>query len=391
MNAYSPLMTACDADRLEVVTSPERLAAVAPAWEELWRRADGLVFQHPSWIQAWWATDPRQDRRQLRIGLLWRGATLEAVLPFAIIERKGLRILEWAAKDHSDYGDCLASAEVTQAMLAGLWKGVVASGGFDMVYLNRLLPDAAAQALVTPPGKPALILRPNHRSEISYRVAGPWTKGAQWFESQSKKTRQNYRRGRKVLEEAGELRFRLLGDDEPLEPLLERVAALKRKWLERNERASDLFDEGAPALAALVGTMAKLGILRIFVLECAGRPIAISINFVQRGTMMAFVTTYDPDFERASPGTVLMMDYIQWSIDRGLVMVDFLCGGEDFKRRFATQSQPLESVIGSRTALGALAVAADGLTHRARSLHAKHGARWKRNRTAAVQRPDAED
>jgi CelD/BcsL family acetyltransferase involved in cellulose biosynthesis len=107
--------------------------------------------------------------------------------------------------------------------------------------------------------------------------------------------------------------------------------------------------------------------------------------------MMAFVTTYDPDFERASPGMVLMMDYIQWSFDRGLVMVDFLCGGEDFKRRFATQSEPLESVMGSRTALGVLAVAADGLAHRARSLHARHGPLWKRNRAAAAQKPDAED
>jgi CelD/BcsL family acetyltransferase involved in cellulose biosynthesis len=83
--------------------------------------------------------------------------------------------------------------------------------------------------------------------------------------------------------------------------------------------------------------------------------------------MMAFVTTYDPAFERASPGMVLMMDYIQWSLDRGLTTVDFLCGGEDFKRRFATHSVTLSSVMGGRSLRGRLAVLADRARHATKS------------------------
>jgi CelD/BcsL family acetyltransferase involved in cellulose biosynthesis len=116
--------------------------------------------------------------------------------------------------------------------------------------------------------------------------------------------------------------------------------------------------------------MRRLGILHIFVLELADTVVAISINVVQRRRMMAFITTYDPEFERASPGMVLMMDYIQWSIDQGLSMVDFLCGGEDFKRRFATQAVTLDSVSGARTLLGRLAVLADGAQHAIRSRRA---------------------
>lgn len=173
------------------------------------------------------------------------------------------------------------------------------------------------------------------------------------------------------MEEAGELRFRLMGPDEPLEPVLARVAALKRAWLERHGRASDLFDEGAPALAALVAVMRRLGILHVFVLELAGTIVAVSINVVQRRRMMAFITTYDPEFERASPGMVLMMDYIQWSIDQGLEMVDFMCGGEDFKRRFATESERLDSVTGARTLVGRLAMLADNAGHAFRNWRAR--------------------
>jgi CelD/BcsL family acetyltransferase involved in cellulose biosynthesis len=80
--------------------------------------------------------------------------------------------------------------------------------------------------------------------------------------------------------------------------------------------------------------------------------------------MMAFVTTYDPDFERASPGMLLMVDYVCWSIDHGLGLVDFLCGDEPFKLRFANASVTLETFIASRTLLGAAATRADDLRHR---------------------------
>lgn len=362
-------LAAVDGRKLEIVTSQERLTALAPAWDALWRQADGLVFQSHGWISAWWRTTPGRDQRELLIGLVWNGENLEAVLPFATIRRRGIRILEWAAKEHSDYGDILVAPGWSREAAAALWRAIATAGRFDMAYLNRLAPEAVARQIVTDDNA-ALRLRPNHRCEINYRVSGSWNRGALWFDQQSKKTRQNYRRGRKFMEESGEVRFRLMAPGEPLEPVLQRVAALKRKWLERHGHASDLFDEGSPALAALVGVMAKLGILRVFLLECGDSIVAVSINLVQRDRMMAFVTTYDPDHERASPGMVLMMDYIQWSIDQGLSMVDFLCGGEDFKRRFATQAVTLDSVSGGRTLLGRLAVLADGAQHAIRNRRA---------------------
>lgn len=367
MNAHTPV--AAPAPTLEIVTSPERLAALAPAWTALWRRVDGLVFQSHGWVSAWWRTDHNIERRALLIGLVWVGGALKAVLPLATVRRKGVRLLEWAAKDHSDYGDILVAPDCDPAALAAIWRRVLAEGAFDMAYLNRLLPDAAVRPLLT-----AARFRPNHRSELNFRVAGPWRTGAEWFEAQSKKTRQNYRRSCKFLEEAGAVRFRLLGADEPLAPILARVAMLKRKWMAERGHESDLFDRDSTSLEALVAVLAELGILRIFVLECAGTVIAVSINFVQRNRMMAFVTTYDSDFERGSPGTVLMMDYIQWSIDQGLEMVDFLCGGEDFKRRFATETVVLDSVVCARTLRGQLAMLADGAHHRFKTWQARRRA-----------------
>jgi CelD/BcsL family acetyltransferase involved in cellulose biosynthesis len=228
--------------------------------------------------------------------------------------------------------------------------------------IDRLLPDAAARRIFYADGAiGGVTLKPSHRQEISSRIAGDWESGATWLASHPKKTRQNYRRGIKMLEEAGKVKFRLLAQGEPLEPVLDRLAALKRKWLERNDQKSELFEGEALALKALVDVLARTGILRLFVIELDGVVVAVSVNFVQRNTIMAWVTTYDPDFARASPGTVLIFDYVQWSINHGLGMVDLLCGGEAFKDRLATHVIELQSVVGSRTVKGSLALFAHGM------------------------------
>jgi len=358
MNAHARIEAQLD-DRYEIVDSAARLDEIGAAWNVLWRRGDGLVFQSHDWVSAWWKTVPGRDHRQLRIGLIWRGSELIAILPLAIQRRKGLRFLEWAANDCTDYADILIDPACPPASLHRLWEQAVAAGGLDVYFLNRLRPDAKFRAIIDAPD--GLKLPANRRTEVSSQVVGDWTAGAEWFDGQSKKMRQNYRRARKTLEETGSVTFRLLPLDEPVAPVLARLSELKRKWLIDIGRVTPLFDEGTPALPALVEVLQKADALRIFVLECNDTVIAISLNFVQHGTLMAFITSYDPLYERGSPGMVLLMDYVQWSIDQGLKEVDFLCGSESFKARYATRQLTLTSVMAPRSLKGRLAMLADDL------------------------------
>lgn len=354
--------------RIDYIRDAEGLAGLRDAWDALWLTCDALIFQSHGWIEAWWTHIPDRDTRQLLIACAWQGSMLVGIMPLATHRHRGLRILEWAARDHADYCDMLIHPQAPAGLARQIWQDVSRQGGYDLVLLNRLLPEARAHDLGLRGA--GIVLSPNHRSEMSLRVVGPYANGEAWFSSQNKKTRQNYRRGMTYLNEGAETRFRLLPEDAELGPVLDRLSALKRAWLIRMGLEAPLFDDGAPLLCAFVEALRKTGQLRIFVLERADEIAAISINFVAHNRMMAFITTYDPAVEKGSPGMVLMVDYIRWAFDNGLDLVDFLCGAEDFKSRFASETVTLTSMSGAATLFGTAAITTDRVVERIRRYRA---------------------
>ena len=345
--------------RFEIVTTAERLAQIEAPWTALWHEAGALVFQSHAWVSVWWNTLPSGHAFRLRIALLWHGDRLRAVLPLAIRRRGILRLLEWAAISCTDYPDVLTSPDCPPERLVALWEAVAGARGFDIVQLARLQPDARARSMLSPGVTGSMPFRLGHRVEVSYRVATGVVAPGGWLAHQSKKIRQNHRRGWKMLEDGAVAQFRLIDTrTEPLAPIIARFNTLKRKWLVQVNRQSELF-ESETAIDGLVNVLEKLGILRVFVVERNHEIVALSINFEQRGTMMAFLTTYDPAIERASPGTVLIVEYIQWASSQGLGLVDFLCGAEQFKLRFADQAVTLETLVAPSTLLGRAALLAN--------------------------------
>lgn len=360
--------------RFELVREPARFDKLREPWTILWSRATASIFQSHAWIEAWWHAGSDSAGRELRIALGWRADELVAVMAFAVTRRRGLRVLEWAAKEQTDYCDALVAPDLDpHGAVRQLWAGVTAAGGYDLCYLSHLLPAAHARALLDGGRRLGL----SHRGETSLRVRSDAASGDAWMNAQTKKARQNYRRGKKALGDLGTACFREIGPDEPLGPIVERLAEMKLEWLARTGNVSSVLADEAAPLKALAGVLARAGILRLFVLECDGMLVAGAINFVEGGRMMALFAAFDHAFERASVGSLLMSDYIMRAVDEGIREIDFLCGAEEYKLRFANARVDLVSAIGGRTWLGEAAVAADLCIHRARA--------WRRRRAAARQ------
>ena len=338
---------------IELITTRERLAALVVPWRLLSESTAASVFQSHEWISAW-SNSTASSGVRLRIAVAWRGDVLVAALPLVIRSDVLLRSLEWASQDLADYCDVLAVPDCDARLFQALWHAIKMAGGFDVVRLNQVRPDGRVKQLLenAPTGWGKLRLRENQIPCLG--LTNAWTGGEAWFRTLKKKARNNFTRGRRILTElGGDVDFRIVNAaDQQAELVLERVLALKRQWLEETEPGSPFLGGPGDRLRDVLIASLRADSGRIFLLTCGDTMAAASFNFVYERTLQAYLTAYDPRYERASAGTILMVHYIKWAFDSGFQYVDFLRGDEPFKYRFANTMVPLNNYVGAQTLVG---------------------------------------
>lgn len=333
----------------EIVSDQDRLRVIGPAWRSLWQNARAGVFQSHPWISAWFAECPGD--RGLRIGCAWDGDTLLAILPLYIRRWHGLRVLEWAAQPYSDYCDAIidhSDPDLRVLLLETLWHTITSQGGYDLVRLKHIRDSAIVIGMLTRVG----VRR--EREEVCLQIASQWSDGNSWFRNLNKKTRNNHTRGKRILSDKGEIVIRQLEEHEPRAPVVQRLLELKRLW--PTNRGSPLVRNDT-MLLSLVNALDRLNSLRIFLIEFDGTIIAGSINAIHEDRMLALFATYDPQYNNAGPGIILMTEYTMWALDRNITEIDYLLGAESYKFKFANRHIRLHIFVKARTLRGLIALA----------------------------------
>ena len=355
--------------KIELVRDAKRFVDVREAWQALWTRSGAYIFQHHDWILGWLTGSRDRKDIRLHIALAWDGDRIVGAMPCSVHRRTGLRMLTWAAQIFSDYCDCLLDPGYDKPqLLRSLWTSLQEAGGFDLISLQQIRPDAQCRLFLDELSLQRRQLSMADRTERCMRIENRWPSGEAFFRSLNKKGRNNYTRGKRILAElGGEVVFRVVEGSQPVDALLDDILRLKEIWLRAVEPMSPLLGTDALVHRAILDAAWQSGLAKIFLLECGGKIAAASINFVYGDRLEAYLTSYDAAFERASPGTILIVDYTQWAFDRGLAHVDFLRGEEAFKFRMANAETLLDSYEGARTLVGRMAVSGHRWLKRRRS------------------------
>jgi CelD/BcsL family acetyltransferase involved in cellulose biosynthesis len=342
--------------RFEVVSDFQRFLELDDRWQALWDRSEGFVFQSHAWLAAWIGATADQKEYRLLIALAWSEDELVGVFPCAIQRRSGFRVLQWAAQRFSDYCDCLI-APGFEAAIPRLWNTIRQAGGFDLISLQQVRPDAQCMPWLETQIQPGGSMQRDERLERCMRIENQWPTGDAFFRSLNKKGRNNHTRGKRILSElGGDVAFEVIEPARSIDQFLDTALAWKLDWLRVTDPTSLMLGPELPVFRALLTSAWGKAPTRLFILTCNGRMVALSFNFVYRQKMEAYFTAYDPAFERASPGTILIVDYAQWSFDRGLRHVDFLRGEEPFKFRLSNAETVIGYFSGARTLMGHVAV-----------------------------------
>src|SRR3546814_5097284 len=75
----------------------------------------------------------------------------------------------------------------------------------------------------------------------------------------------------------------------------------------------------------------SLGVLRLYAVRIADRLVAVYYGFVHHGRAYAYLSGFDPSYERQSFGTLVVGHAIAEAVREGLTEFHFLRGGEAYK------------------------------------------------------------
>ncbi len=318
----------------QIVDTLSEFDALRPEWEALTQASNnpGLVFQQHTWIWHWWNTF-LDEKLEPAIVTGRRKGQLVLGMALAVETNLGVRTLTWMGTPVSQYSDVVCKEEdVTSSdIVRGLRYAADICGG-DLLIASKVREDTVlAVALVAQDSRvtdeqvaPALRI---------HNLTSPQDIEAKF----SSKMRRNRRRKRKLLEQSGDISFRMVSEGAVARSAVERALAFKADWLEKHAIVSNAYAE--PRFAEFWGSVATsadrpVG-LTASILKLDRRPVAIEIGLRYKGVHCAHIGAFDIELERASPGAAQMDAVFEACIQHGVHTYDMLAPNADYKQRLA--------------------------------------------------------
>lgn len=346
--------------RVEVLTQPEDLVTLRPAWDALAQTdpRDGL-FRTPGWCLSW-MEHIRPEARPFVVAVRGQDGALVGLAPLCKLKYRdhglSLSAISSAGREvvSGDYLDYLslpsARDQVYPAILNFLWEqrsewellvvGEVADGG-DL--------HCAVQAF-------------SEREDLPLRTQEdrtcPYIELPRSFEDYlgglSQQLRWKIRRDtRDILEKSG-AQIEVFTDPAVVRENLPILAALHTAHWQRINQPGNM---GRPGFLAFLNQFcADPGAgaqPRLYILKHEQKPAAAVIMFWFGETASFYQSGWDPDspLVRRSPGIVLLTQTIKDAIDHGFRYYDFLRGDEAYKGRLTKSSRRTVSLLVARSFL----------------------------------------
>ncbi|HXF51459.1 MAG TPA: GNAT family N-acetyltransferase [Dehalococcoidia bacterium] len=300
-------------------------------------------FVHPAFQRAW--ADAFLGGAEGPEPLLWSVREGERLIGVAsLLARDGTLAL---AGDPSvcDYADLVCTPGYEEAFLAELLTRARAS--FEGVDLWGLQEDSPTLSALDGAARRAGfdVARELEAVAPAVRLPGSWE---EYLAGLSKKDRHELRRKiRRFGALGGGVRVRAVtGGPELTEGarvLRELMAMSRQDKLEflRRPQMETFF-------ARLVEEMGAAGLIRLYVVDLDGKPVAAVLCFLLANRLYMYNSGYDPALAQYSVGLVSKAAVIQDAIEQGYECVDFLRGDESYKYDLGATDQRIYRCVLTR-------------------------------------------
>jgi CelD/BcsL family acetyltransferase involved in cellulose biosynthesis len=350
-----PRARAAPGGRLElrVVEHASELDALEREWNALLERSDASVFQSFEWQRTWWRHFG-EGRRGARLHLvtLRDGDGLAAIAPLYVERVLGplrLRRLLFVGHRDSDYLDVLAArgreAECAEALAAHLSAHPEV---FDVAVLEET-PDRSriGRALCE-----AFVRRGWATSRFVQERCPQTALAKTWEETIARfdiANRREVRRRLRNMRKEHAVELEVVPPGSAVEPAMREFVDMHQERWARDGWWGAFADPGlADFHRDVAERLSRRGWLFLAFLRVDGWRCAVNYGFSFGGSASVYLTgarAVPPGLARHSPGRTLHALGMQWAIERGRMLYDFMRGSEPYKYELGAIDVPNWTVV----------------------------------------------
>ena len=291
---------------------------------------DNIFLTH-EWMTSWW--DIFGADYELLLYAAKENDILLGLAPMMIHSR----IMEFVSTGEADYSDFIATSERKSEVLKAFFDQFhKVRKRFDLMILENIPDRSITPQFLRDYGRN---LFPMMRDWISNQCPALIIRGNEEFvlsclRKNDVKTRFNY------LNKNGKLEYKIA---ETPDEILRELDTLFKLHEERRFIAGgqSKFDNPKPRefYKKLIDVMLPLGWLRFDSLKFNDEPLAYHFGFYYGDTLYHYTPTFNLDYYKRSPGTVIIKFMIEDCLKRNAKEFDFTRGAEQYKKRFANLSR----------------------------------------------------
>ncbi|HJT31937.1 MAG TPA: GNAT family N-acetyltransferase, partial [Pirellulales bacterium] len=311
----SPPLTAGPV-RFQTIRDAGELADWRPAWQSL-DDAVATPMETFDWIEAAVATFGNDG--DVEVIVAHRDGLAVAAAP--LIGLPGALGRRWHGLNYHRIYEPAGLASSSPEALAALTEELIGRG--RPIFFERVFADAPTRA--------ALEIATQRRgwTRIGPQAATPWIPlDANWATPEdniSSRRRSDLRRARKHAEQRGSVttQSHVPGESE-VDRLLDLAFDVERRSWKGEAGTALALDRSGDFYRRYARAASRQGKLRIEFLHIADQTAAMQIGVVHQQRYWVLKVGYDPQFQRASPGILLMVEAIKQSVAEGLDAYELL-------------------------------------------------------------------
>jgi len=290
------------------------------------------LFVLPLWLRTWWETFGNNDVPAILTG--YCNGKLIGIAPLCVQEKTARFIGD---ENVCDYQDMVVAPnhhyEFIEAILSFLKKK-----GIRFLQLGTLRPDSISLTQLPNLARQMRYAVICNQVAFSYEIILPRT-WESYLHMLNGKQRHEIRRKLRRLNEAGEIRFRVIKRPEEISENIDTFFSMFKA--SRPDKSEFLTDQMVSFFRLLAQRMAQRGFLRMFFLDIDKLPAAGVMCFDYNDILFLYNNGYNPQFSHLSPGFLSKVYSIRDSIEQGKLRYDLLKGDEGYKKRLGSTPVPL--------------------------------------------------